>query len=165
MLAPDSFCQQLLACVPRLGRYARSLVRDSHPADDLVQAVLERALSHWHQFDQRRDLLVWLLSIAHNAFLDQRRRDSRISIVDPAQADAYHDAQLSAWLDHEPDPALQAEVDRWQRDHPEDLALPRLWAADRDALSARLEPVLDEPLPRALSQTVLGVMRPRPAQA
>ena len=54
-----------------------------------MQTALERALSHWHQFDQRRDMLVWLLSIAHNAFLDQRRRDSRLSIVDPAAADAH----------------------------------------------------------------------------
>jgi RNA polymerase sigma-70 factor (ECF subfamily) len=85
----------LLAAMPRLRRYARSLVFDSGSADDLVQNTLERALSHWHQFDQRRDMLVWLVSIAHNAFLDQRRRDSRLSIVDPALADAAQDAHRS----------------------------------------------------------------------
>jgi len=79
--------------MPRLRRYARSLLFDPAPADDLVQSTLERALSHWHQFDQRRDMLVWLLSIAHNAFLDQRRRDHRLSIVDPAQIEAQVDAQ------------------------------------------------------------------------
>lgn len=93
MQAPDLFRQQLLAAVPRLRRYARSLLFDPGSADDLVQTALERALSHWHQFDQRRDMLVWLLSIAHNAFLDQRRRDSRLSFVDPAQADAQQDIQ------------------------------------------------------------------------
>ena len=92
MQAPDCFRQQLLAAVPRLRRYARSLTFGTGTADDLVQTALERALSHWHQFDQRRDMLVWLLSIAHNAFLDQRRRDSRLSIVDPAAADAHLDA-------------------------------------------------------------------------
>lgn len=92
MQAPACFRQQLLAAVSRLRRYARSLTFDVSTADDLVQTALERALSHWHQFDQRRDMLVWLLSIAHNAFLDQRRRDSRISFVDPAQADAQQDA-------------------------------------------------------------------------
>ncbi|OYV00570.1 MAG: RNA polymerase subunit sigma-24 [Burkholderiales bacterium PBB5] len=91
--APDSFRQQLLSAIPRLRRYARSLSFDTGSADDLVQSTLERALSHWHQFDQRRDMLVWLLSIAHNAFLDQRRRDSRLSIVDPAQVDAQQDMQ------------------------------------------------------------------------
>ena len=93
MQAPESFRQQLLAAVPRLRRYARSLIFDAASADDLVQTALERALSHWHQFDQRRDMLVWLLSIAHNALLDQRRRDSRLSFVDPAQADAQQDMQ------------------------------------------------------------------------
>lgn len=93
MHAPAPFRRQLLAAVPRLRRYARTLTLDPHSADDLVQTALERALSHWHQFDQRRDMLVGLLSIAHNAFLDQRRRDSRLSIVDPALADALQDAQ------------------------------------------------------------------------
>lgn len=78
--------------MPRLRRYARSLMFESAGADDLVQTALERALSHWHQFDQRRDMLVWLLSIAHNAFLDQRRRDSRLSVMDPAQLTLQQDA-------------------------------------------------------------------------
>ena len=95
MDAPESFRQQLLAAIPRLRRYARSLAFDAGSADDLVQTALERALSHWHQFDQRRDMLVWLLSIAHNAHLDQRRRDARLSIIDPAQVDAQQDARRS----------------------------------------------------------------------
>jgi len=81
--------------MPRLRRYARSLIHDTGSADDLVQTTLERALSHWHQFDQRRDLLVWLLSIAHNAFMDQLRRDSRLSIIDPALVEAQQDALRS----------------------------------------------------------------------
>src|SRR5215510_4802008 len=91
--APTAFRQQLLSTIPRLRRYARSLVFDSSGADDLVQTALERALAHWHQFDQRRDILVWVLSIAHNAHLDQRRRDARLSVVDPERASADQDAQ------------------------------------------------------------------------
>ncbi|MBE7419793.1 MAG: sigma-70 family RNA polymerase sigma factor [Ideonella sp.] len=89
----DTFRNQLLAVIPRLRRYARSLVFDAAAADDLVQTALERSLAHWHQFDQRRDLLVWVLSIAHNAHLDQRRRDARLSVVDPERASADQDAQ------------------------------------------------------------------------
>jgi len=81
--APAAFRRQLLACIPRLRRYARSLVFDTQEADDLTQSALERALAHWHQFDQKRDMLVWLLSIAHNAHLDVRRRDGRIAFTDP----------------------------------------------------------------------------------
>jgi RNA polymerase sigma-70 factor (ECF subfamily) len=77
------FCEQLLGVIPRLRRYARSLVFDSHAADDLVQTALERALAHWHQFDQRRDILVWAIGIAHNAHLDERRRHARSLRVEP----------------------------------------------------------------------------------
>ncbi|MGM9487852.1 RNA polymerase sigma factor [Ideonella sp. YS5] len=83
--APDPFRRQLLEALPRLRRYARTLDFDSHATDDLVQTTIERALTHWHQFDQRRDMRVWLLSIAHNAHLDRLRRDRRLAIVDPAQ--------------------------------------------------------------------------------
>ncbi len=62
--------------------------------------------------------------------------------------------QLSAWLDQALDPAEQARIDAWLRDNPEDAALTRLWAADGQALRGRLEPVLDEPIPPALLQTV-----------
>ena len=95
MDAPDAFRQQLLAAIPRLRRYARSLVFDASGADDLVQGTLERALSHWHQFDQRRDMALWLLSIAHNAFLDGRRRDARLAVLEPQRLQAQQDALAS----------------------------------------------------------------------
>lgn len=84
MDAPAAFRQQLLGVIPRLRRYARSLVFDVHAADDLVQTALERALAHWHQFDQRRDILVWTISIAHNAYMDDRRRHARAALSEPA---------------------------------------------------------------------------------
>ncbi len=90
--APTAFRQQLLGAIPRLRRYARSLVFDASAADDLVQTTLERALAHWHQFDQRRDILVWTLSIAHNAFMDERRRDRRTALADSGEANAAIDA-------------------------------------------------------------------------
>ena len=93
MLAPDCFRQQLIDAIPRLRRYARSLAFDAATADDLVQIACERALAHWHQFDQQRDLVLWVLSIAHNAFLDQRRRDARMTTLDPQGIDALRDSQ------------------------------------------------------------------------
>ena len=64
------------------------------------------------------------------------------------------DLQRSAWLDGELDPAATAQVEAWLRDHPEDAAELRLWRADRDALRARFDPVLDEPIPEPLLATV-----------
>lgn len=96
MDAPSAFRRQLLDAIPRLRRYARSLVFDPHAADDLVQITLERALTHWHQFDQRRDIVLWTVSIAHNAFMDERRRHARMPGHDGH--DAYDDQseQLAA---------------------------------------------------------------------
>jgi RNA polymerase sigma-70 factor (ECF subfamily) len=94
--APTPFRQQLLATIPRLRRYARSLVFDPSAADDLVQTALERALAHWHQFDQRRDILVWTLSIAHNAFMDERRRERRTVVADPHELNAAEELQAPA---------------------------------------------------------------------
>ena len=95
MQAPLCFRQQLLSAIPRVRRYAHSLVMDSSAADDVVQTTLERALSHWHQFDQRRDMVVWLLSIAHNAHRDTQRRSMRLVIVDPQVLQVEQDRQRS----------------------------------------------------------------------
>ena len=122
MDAPAAFRQQLLGVIPRLRRYARSLVFDPHAADDLVQTALERALAHWHQFDQRRDILVWTVSIAHNAYMDDRRRHARASQVelpDEHDAQAHHPAAAVA------DVGLRLDIVK---------ALERLPAEQREAL-------------------------------
>lgn len=96
MDAPTTFRQQLLGTIPRLRRYARSLAFDPAAADDLVQTTLERALAHWHQFDQRRDILVWTLSIAHNAFMDERRRDRRMQLTEVEDWDSVEELHVPA---------------------------------------------------------------------
>ena len=107
MDAPAAFRTQLLAAIPRLRRYARSLVFDASSADDLVQTALERALAHWHQFDQRRDILVWTISIAHNAFMDERRRHARLPIVEPRDGHPGPEEWLAA---NSPDIGLRMDL-------------------------------------------------------
>lgn len=92
MQAPAAFRHQLLDAIPRLRRYARSLTYEPAHADDLVQQTLERALSHWTQFDPQREMTVWLLSIAHNAHLDSLRRESRMTVTDPTDLARAQDA-------------------------------------------------------------------------
>lgn len=91
--APAEFRQQLLVALPRLRRYARALTQDPVHTDDLCQSTVERALTRWNQFEPGRDLVVWLLSIAHNAWMDARRRDARLSVLDPADVAQAQDAQ------------------------------------------------------------------------
>ena len=120
--APPAFRQQLLDQIPRLRRYARALVFDPDRADDLVQSTLERGLTHWHQYDQRRDMGAWLLSIAHNAYMDQLRRDRRLTAVDPGDL---QDLQDRAGGDAGTDVGLRMDLM---------AALARLSAEQRESL-------------------------------
>ena len=108
MDAPAAFREQLLGAIPRLRRYARSLVFDASAADDLVQTALVRALAHWHQFDQRRDILVWTISIAHNAFMDDRRRQARMPLA--ASTDGHDASALERQAAPSPDIGLRLDL-------------------------------------------------------
>jgi anti-sigma factor RsiW len=79
---------------------------------------------------------------------------------------AITDELLSAWVDGELDADERARVQAWLRDHPEDRARSQAWKADRAALAAHFQGVLDAPLPAALRQTVMpGTGRTRWALA
>ena len=83
-----------------------------------------------------------------------------------SRPDDFSDTDLSAWLDGELDAERHAQVDAALREQPELAARARLWAADRDALRARLDPVLGEPVPAKLLNTVWQHReRPQWAQA
>jgi RNA polymerase sigma-70 factor (ECF subfamily) len=62
-----------IAC---LRRYARALTRDPNKADDLVQDCLERALSRLDMWKKGSNLKAWLLTIMHNIYANNIRRDS-----------------------------------------------------------------------------------------
>jgi len=63
-----------------LRRYARTLTRDEHEAEDLVHDALLRAYQGRRQFRAGCSLKAWLLSVLHNAFIDtvrKRRAETR----------------------------------------------------------------------------------------
>ena len=66
--------ERLLACLPRLRRYARALTGDSASADDLVQDTVERGWARIAQWRPDGDLRAWLFGIMHNLHVDQLRR-------------------------------------------------------------------------------------------
>lgn len=77
----DGDSARMVACIPRLRRYACVLLGDSGAADDLVQDTLERAWARRHSWRSSGDMRAWLFSIMHNLHVDQRRRQGRLTIV------------------------------------------------------------------------------------
>nr|WP_238391221.1 sigma-70 family RNA polymerase sigma factor [Pseudoxanthomonas japonensis] len=63
--------------IPRLRRFARSLTQDPVAADDLVQATLERALTHGAERTKEAALQSWLFSVLYRKFVDEQRRVTR----------------------------------------------------------------------------------------
>ena len=59
-------------------------------AEDLTQATFERALRAWNRYDARRaSVRTWLLTIARNLLIDQRRKGGgrrSVSLESPASA-------------------------------------------------------------------------------
>lgn len=74
---PASAPQDLVAHIPDLRRYARSLTGDAWAADDLVQDTLERACQRWQLWSAGSDLRAWLFTLMHNLFVDGARRAVR----------------------------------------------------------------------------------------
>jgi RNA polymerase sigma factor (sigma-70 family) len=68
---------RLVALLPRLRRFARSLSRNQHDADDLVQLGMERALRSLDQFRAGANLASWLFGIMKNAWIDTCRARTR----------------------------------------------------------------------------------------
>ncbi len=78
--------------------YARSIVRNDHDAEDIVQQVFTRMLTAIRSYEQRSvPFSAWLLRITHNAAIDHlRRRTPRLAEVEVP----VHDDQPVADLRH-----------------------------------------------------------------
>ena len=78
----------ILGEIPRLRRYARSLLRDRDSADDLVQDCLERALMRLDNWQTGESPRRWLFTIMHHLFIDQMRKMSRRGAASMLSLDA-----------------------------------------------------------------------------
>jgi RNA polymerase sigma-70 factor (ECF subfamily) len=69
--------ERIVELLPRLRRFARTLSRNQHDADDLVQSAIERAWRHVDQFEAGANLASWMFGIMKNAWIDNRRSCAR----------------------------------------------------------------------------------------
>lgn len=66
------------AQLPALYRYARTLTRDPHDAEDLVQETLTRAYEQRHGL-RGTNPRAWMMAILHNVFISDWRRRQHAS--------------------------------------------------------------------------------------
>ena len=123
MIQPtETVRDQIVAHLPRLRRFARTLARNPHDADDLVQIAVERALVRIGQWRPDSSLLSWLFGIVRNAWIDEGRargRRQRLIDTESATADAVapgRDTELEIWT-------VQAALERLPEEQREAIGL------------------------------------------
>jgi len=73
----DQVREEIITLLPRLRRFARSLARNTHDADDLVQIAIERALLRFEQVRADAGIAGWMFGIVRNAWIDEVRARKR----------------------------------------------------------------------------------------
>jgi RNA polymerase sigma factor (sigma-70 family) len=79
---------QLTQLIPAMRRYARSMLKDSLAADDVVQDSLEKAIANWHR-RRSDDPRSWVFAILHNLSVNHLTKAGRRGAI--ASSDAMPD--------------------------------------------------------------------------
>src|SRR5437762_9710666 len=83
----EALRKEVVALLPRLRRFARTITRHREDADDLVQLSTERALLRLDQWQPGTRLDSWMLMIIKNAWIDEvRSRVRRDALFLPEEA-------------------------------------------------------------------------------
>jgi RNA polymerase sigma-70 factor (ECF subfamily) len=91
----------MVALVPQLHTFARSLCRDGVKADDLVQEALMRAFNNIERFKPGTNLKAWLFTIVRNEHYSQLRRSKfeaqgmNIELLPEPSVPPDHDGKLA----------------------------------------------------------------------
>lgn len=83
----DPFRQDLIALIPHLRNFARSLCGDRELAEDLAQGALASAWRARDRYQTGTNLKAWLFTILRNDFYSLRRRSWRQMNWDEAKAE------------------------------------------------------------------------------
>lgn len=73
---PTDLKRDLIAMLPRLRRFARSLTRSVVEADDLVQDACVRAIARADQWDRTQPLDRWVFTMMRNLWISEVRKRS-----------------------------------------------------------------------------------------
>ena len=72
-----TFKKELVAAIPHLRAFARSLCNDPTQADDLAQEALAKAWKARDSFEPGTSIKAWTFMILHNQFYSEKRRSWR----------------------------------------------------------------------------------------
>jgi RNA polymerase sigma-70 factor (ECF subfamily) len=82
------FTAELVALIPYMRAFARTLCRDPSEAEDVAQEALASAWAKRSSFTPGTNLKAWLFMIVRNRFYSDKRRNWRSKELDPATAEA-----------------------------------------------------------------------------
>jgi RNA polymerase sigma-70 factor (ECF subfamily) len=102
--------------LPRLRRFARTIVWNREDADDLVQVALERALARSGQWQAGTRLDSWMFRIMKNAWIDEVRGRIRSDRVFAPEEAGEHVGDDSA-ESHQQRMAIQQAISMLSEDH------------------------------------------------
>jgi len=91
------FREDLVAAVPMLRGFARSLCGNRDRADDLVQETLAKAIANREKYRDGTNLHAWLVTILRNQYYSEGRRRWR----EVSDAEGTHAARLTQAPDHD----------------------------------------------------------------
>lgn len=84
----DAFERDLIAVIPAMRAFARSLCGDPERADDIVQEALAKALKSRDGFQPGTNIKAWTFTIVRNHYFGEKRRDWRWCELEPSTAEA-----------------------------------------------------------------------------
>lgn len=150
-----AFENDLIALLPRLRRFARSLAGQAADADDLCQAAIERALKSRDQWQPGTRLDSWMYRIMRNLWIDTARAAARRGPHETIDNDA------ALQVANDSHAAMEAHMEL----NDVDRAMSRLPGEQREAISLVLveglaykeaAAVLDIPMGTLTSRLVRG---------
>jgi len=100
-MASPAVKEEILACLPQLRAFARSLARDRDQADDLVQDAIVRAISSAGQYSPGTNFKAWMFTILRNLYFNSFRRKYLMRPLEPSDLETHSAAPTQlAGLDY-----------------------------------------------------------------
>jgi RNA polymerase sigma-70 factor, ECF subfamily len=84
----DAFREELVALIPHLRAFARSICRNAAMSDDLAQDAMLKAWRSRDSFEPGTNMKAWAFTILRNLFYSEKRRSWRQQHLDPEIAEA-----------------------------------------------------------------------------